>query len=143
MTYLEKTFWPNDMAVFYPFSIQLPVMAGLGLHHSDYSYQRCRYCNGKTFAVSVYWMDVVRDNYSAGYRNHSGSLAAPFSMADRYHYLPLIGIAVMLAWGIPLLIKREDIRKKILFPAAIAALAIWQFLTWQQCGYWKNSIDAF
>ena len=45
-------------------------------------------------------------------------------MADRYTYLPSIGIAVMLAWGIPSLIKSEDMRKKILFPAAIAFLAI-------------------
>ena len=40
-------------------------------------------------------------------------------MADRYHYLPSIGLAIMLAWGIPSLIKREDMRKKILFPAGI------------------------
>ena len=44
------------------------------------------------------------------------------AMADRYTYFPFIGIAIMVAWGIPLLIKREDTRKKILFPAAIAAL---------------------
>ena len=49
----------------------------------------------------------------------------------------------MLAWGIPSLIKSEDMRKKILFPAAMAFLAILTFLTWQQCGYWKNSIDLF
>ena len=64
-------------------------------------------------------------------------------MADRYTYLPSIGIAIMLAWGIPLLFPREDIRKKILFPAAIAVLAIMAVLTWQQCGYWKNSITLF
>ena len=64
-------------------------------------------------------------------------------MADRYTYLPSIGIAVMLAWGIPLLIKNENMRKKILFPAAMAFLAILTFLTWQQCGYWKNSIEIF
>ena len=64
-------------------------------------------------------------------------------MADRYTYFPFIGIAIMVAWGIPLLIKREDTRKKILFPAAIAALSIMAVFTWQQCGYWKNSIELF
>ena len=67
----------------------------------------------------------------------------PYAMADRYHYLPSIGIAVMLAWGIPLLFKNEEIRKKILFPAGIAFLTIMAVLTWQQCGYWKNSITLF
>ena len=45
MTYLEKTFVPNDMAVFYPFSYQLPVWQVLGLRFSDSRYQRCCHCN--------------------------------------------------------------------------------------------------
>jgi len=64
-------------------------------------------------------------------------------MADRYHYLPSIGLAVMLAWGIPSLIKREELRKKILLPVSIAALSIMAVLTWQQCGYWRNSASLF
>jgi protein O-mannosyl-transferase len=64
-------------------------------------------------------------------------------MADRYTYLPLIGIAIMLAWGIPLLFQRENIRKKILFPVGVAVLSILAVLTWQQCGYWKNSFTLF
>ena len=65
------------------------------------------------------------------------------AMADRFTYLPSIGIAIMLGWGIPLLFQREDMRKRILFPAGIAYLAILAVLTWQQCGYWKNSIELF
>jgi len=64
------------------------------------------------------------------------------AMADRYTYLPSIGIAVMLAWGIPSLFN-ENIRKKILFPAAIAVFAILTVLTWKQCGYWKNSFEIW
>ena len=64
-------------------------------------------------------------------------------MADHYHYLPSIGVAVMLAWGIPLLFPREDIRKNILLSVATAFLIILAALTWQQCGYWKNNIELF
>jgi tetratricopeptide (TPR) repeat protein len=71
------------------------------------------------------------------------SIAAPYAMADRYHYLPSIGLGVMLAWGMPALIKREAIRKKILFPAGIIFLAIIAFLSWNQCGYWKDSFTLF
>jgi tetratricopeptide (TPR) repeat protein len=49
----------------------------------------------------------------------------------------------MLAWGMPLLLKSDDLRKKILFPAGAAALAILSVLTWQQCGYWKNNGTLF
>jgi len=64
-------------------------------------------------------------------------------MADHYTYLPSIGMAMMLAWGIPALIKNKNIRKIILFPTAIFVLFIIMILTWQQCGYWKNSISLF
>jgi protein O-mannosyl-transferase len=65
------------------------------------------------------------------------------SMADRFTYLPSVGIAIMLAWGIPSLIKNEEIRKNILFPAGIFVLVILSALTWHQCSYWKNSIELF
>jgi tetratricopeptide (TPR) repeat protein len=65
------------------------------------------------------------------------------AMADRYHYLPSIGLTVMLAWGIPSLIKSENSRKKILFPAGIAVLAILAVIARQQCTYWKNSTSVF
>lgn len=62
------------------------------------------------------------------------------AMADNYTYLPSIGLAVGLAWGIGFLFKHEDRRKKILFPAAIAVLAVLSVMTWRQCHYWENSI---
>jgi tetratricopeptide (TPR) repeat protein len=71
------------------------------------------------------------------------SAAAPYAMADRYHYLPSIGLAVMMAWGIPALIKSDEIRKKIIFPAGIIFLAVLSFLSWHQCGYWKNDFELF
>lgn len=65
------------------------------------------------------------------------------AMADRYTYLPSIGIAVMLAWGIPSLLKWKDMRKTILFPAGIIIISCLAVLTWQQCGYWKDSIQIW
>ena len=49
----------------------------------------------------------------------------------------------MMVWSVPLLFPREEMRKKILFPAGIAYLTILAILTWQQCGYWKNNIILF
>jgi len=62
------------------------------------------------------------------------------AMADRYTYLPSIGIAVMLSWSIPLFFPREEIRKKILFPAATIIIILLMMLTWRQCGVWENSM---
>jgi tetratricopeptide (TPR) repeat protein len=71
------------------------------------------------------------------------SATAPYAMADRYHYLPSIGLAMMMAWGIPAMIKSEAIRKKLLIPAGVIFLAILSIFTWQQRGYWKNSFMLF
>jgi tetratricopeptide (TPR) repeat protein len=143
VTYLEKTFWPHDMAIFYPFSDQLPVWQVLGATLLII-----------VISVTVIVMAKRLPYLFVGWLWYAitilpvigiiqVSLATPYSMADRYHYLPSIGIAVILAWGIPFLIKREDTRKKILLPVSIAALSIMAVFTWQQCGYWKNSIELF
>ena len=143
MTYLEKTFVPNDMAAFYPFSDQLPAWQVFGTTFLIIVISAAFIVMAKRLPyLFVGWLWYVITLLPVTGIIQISS-AAPYSMADRYHYLPSIGIAVMLAWGIPFLIKHEDTRKKILFPAAIACFAILAVLTWQQCGYWKNSTELF
>jgi Tfp pilus assembly protein PilF len=137
VVYLEKLFWPHDMTFFYPFinqyflwqvlgaaiivifiSITVIVMAG-----------RLRF-------LFVGWMwYVITIAPVIGIIQISSQ-----AMSDRYIYLPSIGISIMLAWGVPLLFQSGNMRKKILFPAAITFLAALAFLTYKQCGYWKNSV---
>ena len=126
VTYLEKTFWPHDMAIFYPFSDQIPLWQVLGaslliilitiavivmMKRLPYLFIGWMWF-GITIAPVIGIIQV--------------SIVAPYAMADRYHYLPSIGLGVMLAWGIPALIKSEAIGKKILFPAGIIFLAIYR-----------------
>ena len=140
VTYLEKTFWPHDLAVFYPFTDQLPAWQILGATLLI------------IFVSAAVMVTVKRLPYLfVGWLWYAITLlpvigivqVGKHAMADRYTYLPLIGISIMLAWGIPSLIKREDIHKKILLPAGIAAIAILAVLTWQQGWYWKNSTTLF
>src|SRR5664280_797434 len=143
VTYLGKTFWPHDMAIFYPFPDQIPLWQVLG-------------ASLLIILISVAVIVMIRrlPYLFAGWMWFAitiapvigiiqVSLKAPYAMADRYHYLPSIGLAVMMAWGIPALIKSEEIRKELLLPAGIIFLAIISFLSWNQCGYWKNSITLF
>lgn len=140
VTYLVKIFWPHDLAVFYPFPDQLPAgqVAGAAL---------------LIFIISAAVIIAIKrwPYLFVGWLWYTITLlpvigiiqVGDFAMADRYTYLPAIGIGVMLAWGIPLLFQRADLREKILIPAGILALAILAVLSWQQCRYWKNSIDLF
>jgi hypothetical protein len=140
VTYLEKTFWPHDMAIFYPFPSQIPVWQVIGASLLILIITTAIIVMIKRLPyLFVGWMW-----YTITIAPIIGIIQiSAYAMADHYHYLPSVGIAVMLAWGIPSLIKSEEIRKKILCPAGMIFLGIMAFLTWQQCGYWKNSITLF
>jgi tetratricopeptide (TPR) repeat protein len=142
VAYLLKTFRPYDMAVFYPFSTHIPLWQVIGasllillitaLVIIMAKRLPCLFVGWLWFAIAIApVIGIIQISIHA------------YSMADRYHYLPSIGIAMMLAWGIPSLIKDENIRKKILFPVALAFLIIMAVLSWIQCGYWKNSGTLF
>ena len=143
VTYLEKTFWPHDMSVFYPFSEQIPLWQVLGASllilvittFVIIMIKRLPYLFAGWMWFSITIAPVIGIIQV--------STAAPYAMADRYYYLPSIGLAVMLAWGIPALIQSEAIRKKVLFPAGIIFLALLSFISWNQCGYWKDNIELF
>lgn len=64
------------------------------------------------------------------------------AMADRYMYLPLIGLAVVATWGLPdLLLGRspEAIRRNVLAVAGLCGLTALTFATTQQLKHWRSS----
>lgn len=142
IAYLIKTFWPYSLSVFYPFPEQIPVwkivVSSLLIVFASFGVivyaRRLPYFFVGLMCYSIMILPVI------GIIQISSS--APYAMADRYHYLPSIGIAVMLAWGIPFLFKSWHF-KKIVLSAGITFLAIMMIFSWRQCGVWKNSIDLF
>ncbi|MGA2781720.1 MAG: tetratricopeptide repeat protein [Smithella sp.] len=142
MTYLGRTFWPHDMAAFYPFPAQIPTWQVIGASlliliitvTVIVMMKRLPYLFVGWMWYAIIILPVIGIIQVSVY---------PYAMADHYHYLPSIGIAVMLAWGIPSLIESAEVRKKILFPAGVIFLSIMAFLSWNQCGYWENSIKLW
>lgn len=140
VAYLEKIFWPAKLAVYYPYDYAVPFLnvlaAGIIL---------------MIITLTVFYYIKKLPFLFAGWFWYLGTMIPVIGlvqvgmqgMADRHTYLPSVGIAIILAWGIPFLIKSEETRRKVLFPAAMAVLAILSFLTWRQCGYWKNSITLY
>lgn len=137
VTYLEKIFWPHDLVILYPLAEQLPTWQVLG-------------CVSLIFLVSAVAIIMMKrlPYIFVGWLWYVIALlpvigipqTGPHSLHDLYTYLPAIGIAVMLAWSVPLAFHNEAVRKKILFFAGMTILVILSFLTWKQCGYWQNSI---
>ena len=61
-------------------------------------------------------------------------------MADRYTYIPLIGLFIIIAWGLPELLARYAFRKTVLSIAAAVVLLAMAVSTCMQLGYWQNSV---
>ena len=64
-------------------------------------------------------------------------------MADRYTYLPLIGVFVMFAWEIPDRLGKGRLSRNVLAAVAGLALVACVAATSRQLGYWKDSEHLF
>lgn len=140
LKYLGKTLWPQDLAFFYPFPLAIPLWQVVGslfillAVSAAVIRTRRRY---PYLAVGWFWFLVtlipVIGFVQVGQQ----------SMADRYSYLPALGLFIMLAWGAPDLVKGLRLSGRILAIPAAAVLIASAALTWQQLGYWHDSITLY
>ena len=138
--YLMKTFWPMDLAVFYPLRREIPVLEGL---------LAFLVLGGISFAV---WKLRARRPYLlVGWLWYVGMLVPVSGLvqvggqarADRYTYLPLIGVFIMLAWGGRDLVRAFRVPAKLAAAVAAMLLIACAVLTRVQVGYWQNSETLF
>jgi len=139
VAYLGKIFWPVDLAVFYPYEYFAP----------GWQIFVCLILLAAISAAAIFYVKKAEFLF-VGWFWYLGTLVPVIgfiqvgrqAMADRYTYFPSIGIVIILVWGIFHLWPQVKLRKIIIIPAAIILGAL-TFLTWQQCGYWKNSTALF
>jgi tetratricopeptide (TPR) repeat protein len=65
------------------------------------------------------------------------------AMADRFVYIPIIGIAIAFVWGGYEIAEEKEIPAKWLVAPTTAVLLILGALTYHQVGYWKDGITLF
>ena len=65
------------------------------------------------------------------------------AMADRYTYIPLIGLFIIVAWGVSDLFKKWQHKKNFLGVSIMIILSSLAWKTFHQLGYWKNGIVLF
>ena len=138
--YIKKMFWPQDMAVFYPYFTTLPIgkvlLSGLVLIVIS------------LFAVRQ-WKE--RPYLAVGWLWYIGTLVpvigiiqiGSHAMADRYTYVPLIGLFIMMAWGTTEMMKHWSFNKYLIPVGAIAVIFILMTCSRIQLQVWKNSITLF
>jgi tetratricopeptide (TPR) repeat protein len=65
------------------------------------------------------------------------------ALADRYTYVPLIGLFLAAAWGVGDLAGGLPLRRGVLTAAAISALLACAVLSWRQAGVWHDSYSLW
>jgi tetratricopeptide (TPR) repeat protein len=138
--YLEKTFWPTRLALFYPLHGEAPeeavVVAGVSL------------C---CMTALVFWRAARNPYLLVGWLWFLGMLVPTLGlvqvgmqqMADRYTYLPLIGVFVMLVWELTELLTALRVWTAVQASAAGLGVAVCGVLASRQIGYWQDTESIF
>jgi protein O-mannosyl-transferase len=134
--YVGKLVWPVDLAALYPYRIVVPTWEVTGSLTALVLISACALWLGRRYSyVLVGWLWYLGTLVPVIGLVQVGEQA----MADRYTYVPMIGLLVIIAWGVPDLLVRWRFRTRALPLLAGAAVAACAALTWVQVGYWKDS----
>jgi tetratricopeptide (TPR) repeat protein len=139
--YIGKLIWPLDLAVFYPYPSTVPLWqsVGAGLLLAGISFLVIRAWRKLPY-LCIGWFWYLGTLIPAIGLVQAGQWPA---MADRFTYVPAIGLFVMLAWSIPHLLTKWRYRNTGFVLAAGALLAALLLLTWTQLHRWSNTITLF
>jgi tetratricopeptide (TPR) repeat protein len=140
VAYIGKMIWPINLAVFYPYLNVIPWWRILGSVFLLIA-----------ITLIVIWRAKRSPYLATGWLWYAGTLmpvigivqAGDQAMADRYTYIPLIGLFIMVAWGVPDLLKKWNHRKEILLTSSALSILCLCIITWTQVGYWQSSITLY
>jgi Flp pilus assembly protein TadD len=138
--YIGKMFRPLDLAVIYPLPATLTVTQGLtaGLILAGTSFLAARSAKRHPYLL-VGWLWYLVTLVPVIGLVQVGRQA----MADRYTYIPLIGLFMMVAWGARAIAGDSRFRRTALASIAVMILAGLAALTGLQTRYWKDSLTLF
>jgi tetratricopeptide (TPR) repeat protein len=138
--YLGKLFWPENLCCYYPHPVHLPmalvllagvILAGVSLFawaiRSQLPY------------VSVGWFWFVGTLVPVIGLVQLGSAA----MADRYSYIPSIGICLLVVWALCDMASRWRIGTTFLSLFGVATVIACVLLTRHQTGFWKDDMTMW
>jgi protein O-mannosyl-transferase len=137
LKYLEKFFWPRNFALLYPHpgfatSIPLAVMSALLIAAITIVVILRRH--NRPLFVGWFWFLITLAPMSGIVE------IGPHSMADRYAYLPLLGVFLIVCWGVADLIGRWQIPATASISAAALLFLALAFALHQQVSLWRSNI---
>jgi regulator of sirC expression with transglutaminase-like and TPR domain len=141
IAYIGKMFCPSHLAVFYPHpcenvSVLYAVISAVVL---------------LTITILVLRLAKNHRYLVTGWFWYLGTLVpvigiiqvGGFAIADRYTYITLTGLFIIIAWGLPEFLKKWPQRKIILGISMVIVLTNLGICAHRQTSYWKNSVTLF
>lgn len=138
VAYVAKAFWPTRLAEFYPYPSSIPAWQVLGAALI-------------LAGISILALRAVRrfPYLAVGWFWYLGTLVPVIGLvqvgmqarADRYSYIPLIGIFLLVAWGIADVLRSKAKTALAVMTGVAGAACI--ALSWNQVQYWKNSAALY
>jgi tetratricopeptide (TPR) repeat protein len=141
VAYIGKIILPRRLAVFYPYPQEVAMYQALGA----LLFLIC-------VSVVLIWVFRNRPYLGMGWLWFISTLVPVIgfmqaglwpAMADRWAYVPLIGIGIIIAWGVGDIVAKWRLRTSMVVFAAGACLSALMLCTWLQVGHWHNSYTLF
>ena len=135
LSYIEKTLWPANLAVFYPYPHQLPLVLTIA----------SIFVLTTITILAITWRQS-RPWFIAGWFWFLGALVPVIGLiqmgqqfiADRYTYLPHIGFFIIVSWGLHELLKQSG-KWRWIYPVTVCLiLCAAGIQTWKQLRYWED-----
>ncbi len=135
--YLRNTLWPEGLATPYPYPSVYPVFLVVVL------------CTLLLAGVTllVLWVARTKPYAAVGWFWFLGTLVPVIGLiqvgntpvADRFTYVPQIGLYLVVAWAIRDLTVSWRYRRQVLWGAALGVIAALMICAWKQTSYWRDS----
>ena len=140
VSYIGKMFWPAQLAVFYPYP-------------DSFAVWKVAAAAAVLIAIFV-WVTVQirkRPYLAVGWFWYFGTLVPVIglvqvgsqAMADRYTYIPLIGLFIIIVWGAAEIFGRWRVKRLFTVLTTVILMLALSVISHRQVGHWANSITIF
>lgn len=138
--YCLKTIWPSGLAVFYPYPAGFPwwMVAAAGLAIVIVTALALRWFRSAPYLAAGWIWFLVTLAPVIGLVQVGAQ-----ARADRYMYVPMAGLAIMLAWGAADLARRWPAATRPIVAVAITTCLAAAAVSAAQIQYWRNSETLF
>ncbi|PJB30514.1 hypothetical protein CO110_00150 [Candidatus Desantisbacteria bacterium CG_4_9_14_3_um_filter_40_11] len=140
LSYMKKMIWPTKLVVLYPFpiSIKLSTLVMSAILLGYLTIQAIRQAKTRPYLFTGWFWYIVT------LLPVIGLVQVGFqSMADRYTYVPIVGLFIIIAWGTYDLAARWQLGPAIMSSLAVLVAAACIMVSYTQAGYWENSVTLF